>query len=143
MGTWQFFALTSAFFAALTVIFGKIGVANINSNLATFIRTIVILIVTSIIISWRGEWQKPEAVPRGTLLFLVLSGIATGLSWLCYYRALQLGPASLVAPVEKLSVVFAILFAFVFLQEEVTWRILLGGALITAGSLLMLMGAGK
>ena len=135
---WQVFALGSAFFAGLTALFGKIGVVDIKSDLATFIRTIVILLVVSVIISLRGEWQRPQAFSRHTILFLVLSGIATGLSWLCYYRALQLGPASLVAPVDKLSVVFAMLLAFIFLQEKITTQSLLGCALILSGSLVML-----
>jgi transporter family protein len=117
MGGWQLFALGSAVFAALTAIFGKIGVAHINSNMATFIRTVVILGVSALIISWRSEWQPPTTLSRHSLLFLVLSGVATGLSWLCYYRALQLGPASKVAPIDKLSVALAMLLAFLFLGE--------------------------
>jgi transporter family protein len=135
--SWQMFALGSAFFAALTAIFGKIGVSGINSNLATFIRTIVILFVTAGIISLRGEWQKPESFSTRTILFLVLSGIATGLSWLCYYRALQLGPASRVAPIDKLSVVIVMILAFVFLGESLTWKTTLGGLLIAAGAVLL------
>ena len=137
--SWQLYALGSAFFASLTVIFGKIGVTDVKSDMATFIRTLVILAVTICIVSLRGEWQKPQNLSRHTILFLVLSGIATGFSWLCYYRALQLGPASRVAPVDKLSVVFAILLAIIFLQEPITWKIALGGMLITSGSLMMLL----
>jgi transporter family protein len=135
---WVLFALGSAFFAALTAIFGKLGVAGINSNLATFIRTIVILIVTAGIISMRSEWQKPDALPANSWLFLILSGIATGLSWLCYYRALQLGPVSKVAPIDKLSVAFAIVFGILFLSEKLTWPIALGGSLIVAGSIVII-----
>ena len=136
--SWQFFALASAFFAGLTAIFGKIGVSDIKSDLATLIRTLVILFMITLIVSIRKEWQKPSTLSSYSILFLVLSGIATGFSWLCYYRALQLGSASRVAPVDKLSVVFAMLLAFVFLKEALTWKIILGGILIVCGSLLML-----
>lgn len=135
--SWQLFALGSAFFAGLTAIFGKLGVAHLNSNLATFIRTLVILAVISLMLTWRREWQRPVELPTRDAVFLVLSGIATGLSWLCYYRALQLGPASRVAPVDKLSVVFAIMLALVFLGETFSWKVALGGALVTAGAVIM------
>jgi transporter family protein len=135
---WQWYAFGSAFFAALTALFGKIGVANINSNYATFIRTIVILGVTAAIISARDEWQRPQQVAASTWLFLVLSGIATGLSWLCYYRALQLGPVSKVAPVDKLSVALAIMLGILFVGETLTWPVALGGALIVAGSVVII-----
>ncbi len=134
---WQTYALGSALFAALTAILGKVGVAQINSNLATFIRTVVILFLTAGIISFRGEWQRPETGFRHGLLFLVLSGIATGLSWLCYYRALQLGPASKVAPVDKLSVALVMLLAFVFLGESLTAKTLLGGFLMVLGGMIL------
>ena len=134
---WQVFAFGSAFFAGLTAIFGKLGVARINSNLATFIRTIVILLVISLFLTCRGEWQRPVGLARRDVLFLILSGVATGLSWLCYYRALQLGPASRVAPVDKLSVVFAIMLAIIFLGEQMSWKVVLGGALVTAGAVVM------
>jgi transporter family protein len=137
---WQIFALISAFFAGLTAIFGKIGVSDINSNLATFIRTIVILIVLGVIVSSRGEWQRPENLSQKSVFFLVLSAVATGLSWVCYYRALQLGPASKVAPLDKLSVVFAMLLAVVFLGEEVTWSTVVGGLLVTGGALVLVLG---
>jgi transporter family protein len=135
--SWQMFALGAAFFAGLTAIFGKLGVARINSNLATFIRTIVILMMISLFLTFRSEWQRPVGLARRDVLFLVLSGIATGLSWLCYYRALQLGPASRVAPIDKLSVVFAIVLAIIFLGEPMSWKVVLGGALITAGAVMM------
>ena len=118
--SWVLFALGSAFFAALTAIFGKLGVTGLNSNVATFIRTIVILFVTAGIISLRGEWQKPASIAANSWLFLVLSGIATGLSWLCYYRALQLGPVTKVAPIDKLSVALAILLGVLFLGEKLS-----------------------
>ncbi len=135
--SWQFFALGSAFFAGLTALFGKIGVSSIPSNLATFIRTLIILLLTTLVVSIRGEWQKPAEISRYGILFLIFSALATGFSWLCYYRALQLGPASRVAPVDKLSVVFVMILAFVFLKEPLTWKVLIGGTLIMAGSLLM------
>jgi len=135
---WVLFALGSAFFAALTAIFGKLGVTGLNSNVATFIRTIVILAVTAGIISLRSEWQKPASIAAGSWLFLILSGIATGLSWLCYYRALQLGPITKVAPIDKLSVAIAIVLGVLFLSEKLTWPIALGGSLIVAGSLVII-----
>ena len=137
--SWQLFALGSALFAALTAIFGKLGVAEINSNLATFIRTIVILMVTALIVSLRDEWRAPTSVSAKTICFLVLSGIATGLSWLCYYRALQLGPVSLVAPVDKLSVALVVVLAYFVLGETPSTQTLIGVALIMSGSLVMLL----
>ena len=135
--SWLLFALGSACFAALTAIFGKLGVAGINSNLATFIRTVVILGVTAVILSLRGEWAKPSGLPWHSWLFLVLSGIATGLSWLCYYRALQLGPVSKVAPIDKLSVAIAIVLGLVFLGEKPSLPLLVGGSLIVAGAMVI------
>lgn len=132
--SWIVFALGAAFFAALTSIFGKLGVADIPSNLATFIRTVVILVMIGAIVSWRGEWHIPAAVPAMTWLFLTLSGAATGLSWLCFYRALQLGPVSQVAPIDKLSVAFAIVLGAVFLGESLSWPTIIGGSLIVIGS---------
>lgn len=134
---WQLFAFGSAFFAALTAIFGKIGVAEMNSNLATFLRTVVVLIVLAGIVSFRNEWQRPESLSAKGVLFLVLSGVATGLSWLCYYRALQLGPISKVAPIDKLSVVFVILISVLFLQEKLSLKNSLGAILISLGVLLL------
>ena len=136
-GDWRVFAVASAFFAALTAIFGKVGVSEMNSDLATFLRTIVILLVTAALIWARHEWQRPDALSPKGVLFLVLSGVATGLSWLCYYRALQTGPASRVAPIDKLSVVLVVVFAVLFLGERLTWKVGLGGVLITAGAALM------
>jgi bacterial/archaeal transporter family protein len=134
---WRVFAIGSAFFAALTAIFGKVGVSEINSDLATFLRTIVILLVTALLIFARQEWQRPDSLSTKGVLFLVLSGVATGLSWLCYYRALQTGPASRVAPIDKLSVIFVVLFAVSFLGERLTWKVGLGGILVTVGAILM------
>jgi transporter family protein len=136
---WVGFALGSAFFAALTALFGKLGVAGINSNMATFIRTVVILVVTAGILSLRSEWQRPSGIGFGSWLWLVLSGIATGLSWLCYYRALQLGPVSKVAPIDKLSVAIAILLGILVLGEQLTWQVAVGGALIVAGSVVIIL----
>lgn len=134
---WRLFALGSAFFAALTAVFGKVGVSEINSDLATFLRTLVILLVAALLICARHEWQRPDSLSGKGVLFLVLSGVATGLSWLCYYRALQTGPASRVAPIDKLSVIFVVLFAVSFLGERLTWKVGLGGVLIAAGAVLM------
>jgi transporter family protein len=135
---WVLFALGSAFFAALTAIFGKMGVAGMNSNLATLIRTVVIIAVTAAIITARHEWQKPAPASASSWVFLVLSGIATGLSWLCYYRALQLGPVSKVAPIDKLSVALAIVLGILFLGERLTWPVAIGGLLIVAGSVVII-----
>jgi transporter family protein len=134
---WRLFALGSALFAALTAIFGKVGVSEIDSDLATFVRTIVILLVVALLLSVRHEWTRLDALSATGVVFLVLSGIATGLSWLCYYRALQLGPASRVAPIDKLSVIFVVLFAVCFLGERLTWKVGLGGLLVTVGAALM------
>ena len=134
---WQLFALGSAFFAALTAILGKVGVSEINSNLATFIRTVVILAVATALISFRHEWEPLDKLSRRGLTMLVLSGIATGLSWLCYYRALQLAPASRVAPIDKLSVALVIVLAVVFLGEALTWQMTLGGAFVVTGVLIL------
>ena len=134
--SWQFYAFGSAFFAALTAIFGKIGVAKINSDLATFIRTIVILFVIALLVTIRSEWKFTN-LPRSARLFLILSAIATGFSWVCYYHALQLGPANRVAPIDKLSVVLVIVFASVFLREAVTWKVIAGGVSIAIGAVLL------
>ena len=135
---WVLFAFGSAFFAGLTAVFGKIGVAGINSNLATLIRTVVILFVTAGILWLRNEWRPQAPITMTTWVFLVLSGIATGLSWLCYYRALQLGPVTRVAPVDKLSVVFAIVLGVLFIGETLKWPVVVGGLLIVAGSIVMI-----
>lgn len=135
--SWLWFALGSAFFAGLTAILGKLGVAGLNSNLATFIRTIVVLIVAAAIITWRKEWQMPQHIATKPLIFLILSGIATGLSWLLYYRALQIAPASWVAPIDKLSVVIAIILGIVVLGEAISWQLIIGAGLIVAGVLVL------
>ena len=134
---WIWFAVGSAFFAGLTAILGKLGVEGLNSNLATFIRTIVILFVVAGIISWRNEWQLPQHIAAKPLLFLILSGVSTGLSWLCYYRALQLAPASWVAPIDKLSVVIAIVLGVVVLGEPLSLKLVTGALLILSGVLVL------
>lgn len=136
-GSWQMWALLSAVFAALTAIFAKIGVEDINPDLATFIRTVIVLASFSIILYATGQFSAPGSIPARTWLFLVLSGLATGASWLCYFRALKLGPATLVAPIDKLSVVLVALFAFVFLGERPSASGWLGIALIAAGGVLL------
>ena len=136
--SWILFALGSAFFAGLTALFGKLGVAEINSNMATLIRVVVIFFVTAALVASRSEWQPLASISSRTWVFLVLSGIATGLSWLCYYRALQLGPVSRVAPIDKLSVVVAILLGVVVAGETLTLPVASGGALIVAGSIVMI-----
>ncbi len=134
---WKAFAVLSAFFAGLTAIFGKLGVAEMNSNLATFLRTLVVLGVSALLVSFRGEWQVPARLSARGSLFLFLSGVATGLSWLCYYRALQSGPASRVAPIDKLSVVIVIAIAVLFLGERLTWKVGIGAVLVSAGAMLI------
>jgi transporter family protein len=136
---WQLFALGSAFFAALTAILGKVGVNEVNSNLATFIRTVVILGVTALLVTARSEWEPFDRLSRRGLLFLVLSGVATGLSWLCYYRALQMAPASKVAPIDKLSVAIVIVLAVLLLGEPFAWKVAIGGGLVVAGAVVLAM----
>ena len=135
--TWQAFALGSAFFAGLTAVLGKLGVAGLNANLATLIRTAVVMAVTAAIVSARSEWVWPRDASWRSIGFLVASGVATGLSWLLYYRALQMAPASLVAPIDKLSVVFAIFLAIVFLGEAFTLKLAVGATLIVLGVLVL------
>jgi transporter family protein len=127
----------SAVFAALTAIFAKIGIENINSDFATFIRTIVILITLAFILAGTGQFQTPGSVSGRTYLFLVLSGLATGGSWICYFRALKIGQAAQVAPIDKLSVVLVAIFGVVFLGERLTAPNWLGVALIAAGAVLV------
>lgn len=138
---WLGWASLSAFFAGLTAILAKIGVSNVNSNLATAIRTTVILLFSWAIVLSTGQAQALKNLAPKTLFFLALSGIATGLSWLCYFRALQLGPASKVAPIDKLSVVFVMILSVLVLGEKLSPATLLGGALIVAGSLVLALFA--
>src|SRR6266568_2283429 len=135
--SWQLWAVLSAGFAALTAVFAKIGVENVNSDFATFVRTIVILSVLGAILAATGQWQTPGSVSGRTYLFLVLSGLATGGSWLCYFRALKLGDAARVAPIDKLSVVLVAVFGVVFLGERLSGINWLGVALIGLGALLV------
>jgi transporter family protein len=135
--SWQAWALLSAVFAALTAIFAKVGVEDINSDLATFIRTIVVLISLALILFATGKFTAPGPISTKSWIFLVLSGLGTGASWLCYFRALKLGPATLVAPIDKLSVVLVALFGVVFLGERPSLNGWLGIALITAGAVLI------
>jgi transporter family protein len=134
---WQAYALGSAFFAALTALFGKLGVVELPSNLATLIRTAFVLVLCALIAGWQGELGGLREVSGRSLGWLFASGLATGASWLCYYHALKLGPASKVAPLDKLSVVFVALLAVAFLGETLNWKAALGCALIAAGSILM------
>lgn len=138
--TWLVWALLSAVFAAATAILAKIGVAGIDSNLATAIRTTVVLIFTWAIAISLGRHNAIAAIASRSWIFLVLSGIATGLSWLCYFRALQLGPASVVAPIDKLSVVLVILLAWIFLGEGLTAHKVIGGLLIAGGAVTLAFG---
>ncbi len=135
---WKWYAVLSAVFAALTAIFAKIGIKNMDSNLATAIRTCIILLLTwGVVIAGRGVGEI-TGLTKTNWLFLILSGAATGLSWLFYFKALQYGEASKVAPVDKLSVVFTIFLSFIILKEPFSWKVLLGGCMIVAGSLVIL-----
>jgi transporter family protein len=134
---WQFWALLSAAFAALTAIFAKIGVEQINSDFATFVRTVVILCVVAALLASTGQWQPLTSVPSRTYIFLLLSGLATGGSWLCYFRALKIGDAARVAPIDKLSVVLVAVFGVVFLGERLSGANWLGVALIATGAVLV------
>jgi transporter family protein len=135
--SWQFWALLSAAFAALTAIFAKIGIENVNADFATFIRTIVILMTLALILMVTGQFQSPGTISGRTYVFLVLSGLATGGSWICYFRALKVGQAAQVAPVDKLSVVLVALFGVMFLGEKLTLPNWLGVALIALGAVLV------
>jgi transporter family protein len=136
--TWIGYAVMSAIAAALTAVFAKIGVEGVPSNLATAIRTVVILVFAWAIALGLGEHRALSTLSRRTLTFLVLSALATGVSWLAYYRALQLGPASRVAPIDKMSLPLTLIFAAIFLGETMTWRLMAGVALMTAGALITL-----
>jgi transporter family protein len=136
-GTWQMWALLSAVFAALTAIFAKVGVENVNSDLATFVRTLVVMVALGALLVGFGEFRSLPSVSPRTWLFLVLSGLATGASWLCYFRALKIGEASRVAPVDKLSVVLVAVFGAVFLGERLSSINWLGVVLIGGGAVLV------
>lgn len=136
---WKIYAILSALFAALTAIFAKIGVKGIDSNLATAIRTSVVLLLTWGIVLFAGQAGAVKGIGRTSWIFLILSGLATGASWLFYFKALSLGDVSRVAPIDKLSVVFTILLAFLLLKEPASPRVILGSGLIVAGSIVMLL----
>ncbi|MFT3738647.1 MAG: EamA family transporter [Breznakibacter sp.] len=135
---WKYYAMLSALFAALTAIFAKIGVKDTDSNLATAIRTFIILLITWGIVIAGGAVNGIKELSKTNWAFLVLSGVATGLSWLFYFKALQSGDASKVAPIDKLSVVFTILLSSIILKETLSWKVILGGCLIAGGSLVIL-----
>lgn len=134
---WAIYALLSAFFAALTSILAKIGIEGVNSNLATAIRTIVVLLMAWAVVFGTGVQHELPTISRKSWLFLVLSGFATGFSWLFYFKALQIGEASKVVPVDKFSVVISMVLAFLVLKEVVTTKVIIGGLLITVGTLVL------
>jgi transporter family protein len=135
ISSWQFWAIMSAVFAALTAIFAKVGVANVNSDLATLIRTVVVLLSLALIVYATGQLQDPRDIPGRTYLFLLLSGLGTGASWLCYFRALKLGKAAQVAPVDKMSVVLVAIFGVLFLGEKLSLLNWAGVAMIALGAI--------
>ncbi|MDR1325230.1 MAG: EamA family transporter [Treponema sp.] len=135
---WIVYALLSAFFAALTSILAKIGIENINSNLATAIRTVIVLIMSWAIVFITGRHNDIVNIGHKNLFFLILSGMATGLSWLCYYKALQIGEASKVIPIDKFSLVIGMVLAFIVLKETITIKMIIGGALITIGTFVLI-----
>jgi transporter family protein len=135
--SWLFWAVLSAVFAALTAIFAKVGVENVNSDLATFIRTLVVVAALGLILAATGQFQTPGSISARSYLFLLLSGFGTGASWLCYFRALKLGDAAKVAPIDKLSVVLVAIFGVIFLGEKLSAPNWLGVALIAAGAILV------
>ena len=135
---WWFYALLSAFFAALTAIFAKIGVENVNSNLATAIRTVVVLIMIWMIVFFRNEYKAIGELSSRNWIFLGISGIATGFSWIFYFKALQMGEVSKVAGIDKLSLALTIIFAVLFLGETLTWKTAVGAGLIIAGTLFLI-----
>jgi transporter family protein len=137
INNWLFWSLLSALFAGATAILAKVGVEGINSNLATAIRTTVVLLITWLIVAAARTPISLAMISKRTWIFLTLSGLATGLSWVCYFRALQLGMASKVAPIDKLSVVFAIILAVIFLHEQLSWQQWVGGLLIVGGAVIL------
>lgn len=134
---WLLFAILSSVFAALTSILAKVGIENVNSNLATAIRTVIVLLMSWAMVFITNTQSGITEISKKSWVFLILSGLATGASWLCYYKALQMGEASKVVPIDKLSVVLTLILAFVFLHEKFTPKSLIGGALIAAGTLVM------
>ena len=136
---WMVFAILSAVFAALTSILSKIGIDGVNSNLATAIRTVVVVGMAWLMVFVTHAQSGLSDISKRSWIFLILSGLATGFSWLCYYKALQLGDASKVVPVDKMSVVLTLILAFVFLHEQFTWKSIMGCVLISAGTLFMVL----
>ena len=136
---WTIFAILSAIFAALTSILAKIGIEGVNSNLATAIRTIVVVLMAWFMVFITGNQNGIIDISKKSWIFLILSGLATGASWLCYYKALQLGEASKVVPIDKLSIVITIVLAFIFLGEQITLKTLIGCCLIIAGTFVMIL----
>jgi len=135
---WKYYALLSAIFASLTAIFAKVGIKDMNSDLATAIRTFIILIITLGIVFAGNNFAGIKYLTKTNWIFLILSGAATGLSWLFYFKALQLGEASKVAPIDKMSVVFTIILSFIILKEPFSWKTVIGGAMIAGGGLVLL-----
>ena len=136
---WMVFAILSAVFAALTSILAKVGIEGVPSNLATGIRTIVVVAMSWVMVFVTNQQGGIADISRKSWIFLILSGLATGASWLCYYRALQIGEASKVVPIDKMSVVLTLIMAFVFLHEQFTWKSAVGSVLITVGTLIMFL----
>ncbi len=136
---WWVYALLSALFASLTAIFAKIGISGVNSNLATAIRTIVILFIAWGIVFFRGEYKTLYTLSKHNLIFLMISGIATGLSWIFYFKALQIGKVSQVAPVDKLSVALTIILSVIFLGEALSWKTAVGALLIIGGTIVLIL----
>lgn len=136
---WFLFALLSSIFAALTSILAKMGIEGVNSNLATAVRTVVVVLMAWLVVFLTGAQGGLPAISKRSWLFLILSGLATGASWICYYKALQIGEASKVVPVDKFSIVLTILLAFLILHEQITFKKLLGIMLITAGTFVMIL----
>ena len=136
---WTIFAILSAIFAALTSILAKVGIEGVNSNLATAVRTIVVVLMAWFMVFVTGNLNGIVDISKKSWLFLILSGLATGASWLCYYKALQLGEASKVVPIDKLSIVITIVLAFIFLGEQITLKTLIGCCLIVTGTFIMIL----
>ena len=136
---WAIFAILSAIFAALTSILAKVGIEGVNSNLATAVRTIVVVLMAWFMVFVTGNLNGIIDISKKSWLFLILSGLATGASWLCYYKALQLGEASKVVPIDKLSIVITIVLAFIFLGEQITLKTLIGCCLIVTGTFIMIL----
>ena len=136
---WAIFAILSAIFAALTSILAKVGIESVNSNLATAIRTIVVVLMAWFMVFITGNQNGIVDISKKSWIFLILSGLATGASWLCYYKALQLGEATKVVPIDKLSIVITIILAFIFLGEQITLKTLIGCCLIVAGTFVMIL----